>query len=223
MRRGVIFADRAEAGRLLAARLQELKLASPVVFALPRGGVPIGAEVARAMAAPLDVAFARKIGAPQQPELAVGAVAGAPGAPELVLNSALIAALDLSEEFIAQSVARELASIERQRAQYRPVRPAIDMANSTAIVVDDGVATGMTTTAALRHLRARQPRRLIAAAPVAAAEAAALLQTEADEVVLISAPRRFGSVGGFYRSFTQVSEAEAMALLSAANGKDVTV
>ncbi|HEU0160726.1 MAG TPA: phosphoribosyltransferase family protein [Hyphomicrobiaceae bacterium] len=223
MRRGVIFADRAEAGRLLAARLQELKLASPVVFALPRGGVPIGAEVARAMAAPLDVAFARKIGAPQQPELAVGAVAGAPGAPELVLNSALIAALDLSEEFIAQSVARELASIERQRAQYRAVRPAIDMANSTAIVVDDGVATGMTTTAALRHLRARQPRRLIAAAPVAAAEAAALLQTEADEVVLISAPRRFGSVGGFYRSFTQVSEAEAMALLSAANGKDVTV
>jgi putative phosphoribosyl transferase len=223
MRRRVIFADRAEAGRLLAARLQDLKLEAPVVFALPRGGVPIGAEVARVLAAPLDVAFARKIGAPQQPELAVGAVAGAPGAPELVLNSALIAALDISEEFIAQSAARELATIERQRAQYRPVRPVIDMASSTAIVVDDGVATGMTTTAALRHLRARQPRRLIAAAPVAAADAAAALQTEADEVVLISAPRRFGSVGGFYRSFTQVSEAEAMALLSTANGKDVTV
>jgi predicted phosphoribosyltransferase len=170
MRRRVIFADRAEAGRLLAARLQDLKLEAPVVFALPRGGVPIGAEVARVLAAPLDVAFARKIGAPQQPELAVGAVAGAPGAPELVLNSALIAALDISEEFIAQSAARELATIERQRAQYRPVRPVIDMASSTAIVVDDGVATGMTTTAALRHLRARQPRRLIAAAPVAAAE-----------------------------------------------------
>jgi putative phosphoribosyl transferase len=223
MRRRVIFADRAEAGRLLAARLQDLKLEAPVVFALPRGGVPIGAEVARVLAAPLDVAFARKIGAPQQPELAVGAVAGAPGAPELVLNGALIAALDLSEEFIAQSAARELATIERQRARYRPVRPVIDMANSTAIVVDDGVATGMTTTAALRHLRARQPRRLIAAAPVAAAEAAALLQTEADEVMLISAPRRFGSVGGFYRSFTQVSEEEAMALLSTANGKGVTV
>jgi putative phosphoribosyl transferase len=223
MRRRVIFADRAEAGRPLAARLQDLKLEAPVVFALPRGGVPIGAEVARVLAAPLDVAFARKIGAPQQPELAVGAVSGAPGAPELVLNSALIAALDISEEFIAQSAARELATIERQRAQYRPVRPVIDMASSTAIVVDDGVATGMTTTAALRHLRARQPRRLIAAAPVAAAEAAALLQTEADEVVLISAPRRFGSVGGFYRSFTQVSEEEAMALLSTANGKDVTV
>ena len=223
MRRRVIFADRAEAGRLLGARLQDLKLEAPVVFALPRGGVPIGAEVARVLAAPLDVAFARKIGAPQQPELAVGAVAGAPGAPELVLNSALIAALDLSEEFIAQSAARELATIERQRARYRPVRPVIDMANSTAIVVDDGVATGMTTTAALRHLRARQPRRLIAAAPVAAAEAAALLQAEADDVVLISAPRRVGSVGGFYRSFTQVSEEEAMALLFTANGKDVTV
>ena len=223
MRRRVIFADRAEAGRLLAARLQDLKLESPVVFALPRGGVPIGAEVARALSAPLDVAFARKIGAPLQPELAVGAVAGAPDAPELVLNSALIAALDLSGEFIAQSVARELATIERQRAQYLCVRPVVDIACSTAIVVDDGVATGMTTTAALRHLRARQPRRLIAAVPVAAAEAAALLQTEADEVVLLSAPRRFGSVGGFYRSFAQVSEEEAMALLRTANSKDVTV
>jgi putative phosphoribosyl transferase len=221
MRRRVIFADRAEAGRLLAARLQDLKLDCPVVFALPRGGVPIGAEVARALSAPLEVAFARKIGAPQQPELAVGAVAGVPAAPEIVLNSTLIAGLGLSEAFISHSVARELAAIERQRAQYQAVRPDIDVGRATAIVIDDGVATGMTIQAALRHLRSKQPRRLIAAAPVAAAEAAGMLQKEADEVVLMSVPRRFRSVGGFYRSFPQVSDEEVIALLGALNTKAV--
>jgi putative phosphoribosyl transferase len=221
MRRRVIFADRAEAGRLLAARLQDLKLDCPVVFALPRGGVPIGAEVARALLAPLDVVFARKIGAPQQPELAVAAVAGAPEVPEIVLNSALIAGLGLSEAFISQSVGRELAAIERQRARYQAVRPSIDLGRRTVIVIDDGVATGMTIQAALRHLRAKQPRRLIAAAPVAASEAASLLQKEADQVVLMSVPRRFRSVGGFYRSFPQVSDEEVIALLGTLNPKAV--
>jgi putative phosphoribosyl transferase len=222
MRRRVIFADRAEAGQLLGARLQGLELDQPVVFALPRGGVPIGAAVARALNAPLDVAFARKLGAPEQPELAVGAVAGVQDAPEIVLNSELIGGLGLREEFILQSVGRELAAIERQRARYQPVRPTIEVAGRTAIVVDDGVATGMTIKAALRHLRGKQPSRLIAAAPVAASEAAAMLKKEADEAVLMSVPRRFRSVGGCYRSFTQVSDEEVMALLAAANMRDVT-
>jgi len=221
MRRRVIFADRAEAGRLLAARLQGLELDSPVVFALPRGGVPVAAEVARALAAPLDLAFARKIGAPEQPELAVGAVAGAPDAPEIVLNSTLISGLALSEEFISQSVSRELAAIERQRARYQAGRPAIDVGRATAIVIDDGVATGMTIQAALRHLRGSQPRRLIAAAPVAASDAATMLKEEADQVVLMSVPRRFRSVGGFYRNFPQVSDEEVIALLDALNSKRV--
>src|SRR5262245_34015180 len=219
MRRRLIFADRAEAGGLLAARLKELGLDHPVVFALPRGGVPIGAEVARSLAAPLDIVFARKLGAPQQPELAIGAVAGVMAAPEIVLNRQLIASLGLSEEFISQSAQRELAAIERQRASYAAVRPNFSRERRTAIVVDDGVATGMTMQAALRHLRAAQPTRLIAATPVAAREAAQMLQRETDCAVLLSVPRRFGSVGGFYRSFTQVSDEEVIALLAACNGR----
>jgi len=222
MRRRLIFADRAEAGSLLAARVQELRLDHPVVFALPRGGVPIGAEVALSLSAPLDVIFARKLGAPQQPELAVGAVAGDIDAPEIVLNRRLIASLGLSEEFIAQSARRELAVIERQRAQYETVRPRTSLAHATAIVVDDGVATGMTMQAALRHLRRKQPARLIAATPVAAREAAALVQREADAAVFMSVPRRFGSVGGFYRSFTQVSDEEVIALLGACNSRQTS-
>lgn len=218
MRRRLIFADRAEAGGLLAARLQDLRLDHPVVFALPRGGVPIGAEVARSLSAPLEVVFARKLGAPQQPELAVGAVAGVIEAPEIVLNRRLIASLGLSEAFILQSAGRELAVIERQRAQYEAVRPRTSVEHPTAIVVDDGVATGMTMQAALRHLRRKQPTRLLAATPVAARPAAAMLQREADAAVLLSVPRRFGSVGGFYRSFTQVSDEEVIALLGACNG-----
>ena len=219
MRRRLIFADRAEAGGLLAARLQELRLDHPVVFALPRGGVPIGAEVARSLSAPLEVVFARKLGAPQQPELAIGAVAGVSDAPEIVLNRRLIASLGLSEAFILQSAGRELAVIERQRTQYEAVCPRTSVEHPTAIVVDDGVATGMTMQAALRHLRRKQPTRLLAATPVAAREAAAMLQREADAVVLLSVPRRFGSVGGFYRSFTQVSDEEVIALLGACNGR----
>lgn len=219
MRRRLIFADRAEAGGLLAARLQDLRLAHPVVFALPRGGVPIGAEVARSLSAPLDVVFARKLGAPQQPELAVGAVAGVIDAPEIVLNRRLIASLGLSEAFILQSAERELAVIERQRARYEAVRPSTSVEHPTAIVVDDGVATGMTIKAALRYLRRKQPTRLLAATPVAARAAAAMLQREADAAVLLSVPRRFGSVGGFYRSFTQVSDEEVIALLAACNGR----
>jgi putative phosphoribosyl transferase len=219
MRRRLIFADRAEAGGLLAARLQDLRLDHPVVFALPRGGVPIGAEVARSLSAPLDVVFARKLGAPQQPELAVGAVAGVIEAPEIVLNRRLIASLGLSEAFILQSAGRELAVIERQRAQYEAVRPRTSVEHPTAIVVDDGVATGMTIKAALRYLRRKQPTRLLAATPVAARPAAAMLQREADAAVLLSVPRRFGSVGGFYRSFTQVSDEEVIALLGACNGR----
>lgn len=204
---------------MLASRLQDFGLDHPIVYALPRGGVPVGAEVARALSAPLDVVFARKLGAPQQPELAIGAVAGASDAPEIVLHRPLIASLGLSEAFITQSVARELAVIERQRARYEAVRPRTGAGHPTAIVVDDGVATGMTMQAALRHLRRLHPTGLIAATPVAAGEAAAMLRREADAAVFLSVPRRFGSVGGFYRSFGQVSDEDVIALLAACNGR----
>jgi len=212
MRRRITFADRAEAGRLLAERLAAMGLQDPLVLALPRGGVPVAAEIARALAAPLDVVFVRKIGAPGQPELAVGAIADG-GEPEIVLNDSLVRALDLSEDYIAAEGTRELAAIEQRRREYAGLRPAIDPVGRAAIVVDDGVATGMTMQAALRHLKRRKPARLVAAAPVASREALTLLKREADAVVFLATPRRFGSVGSFYRDFGQVSDEEVAALL----------
>jgi putative phosphoribosyl transferase len=212
MRRRVSFADRAEAGRLLAERLAAMGLQDPLVLALPRGGVPVGAEIARALRAPLDVAFVRKIGAPQQPELAVGAVADG-SEPEIVLNDKLVHTLGLSEAYITSEATRELAVIEQRRREYAGLRPAVEPAGRAVIVVDDGVATGMTMQAALRHLKRCKPSRLVAAAPVASREAVAMLKREADAVVCLASPRRFGSVGSFYRNFEQVSDEEVAALL----------
>jgi putative phosphoribosyl transferase len=217
MRRKLTFADRAEAGRMLAERLAALRLEAPLVLALPRGGVPVAAEVARALSAPLDVAFVRKIGAPYQPELAVGAVADGVE-PEIVLNDELVASLGIDADFIAAQARRELASIERRRAEYAPLRARVDPAGRAVIVIDDGVATGMTMQAALRHLKRRKPARLIAAVPVASRDALEMLEREADEVVCLAAPRDFSSVGAFYRDFGQVSDEEVATLLRAANG-----
>jgi putative phosphoribosyl transferase len=213
------FADRAEAGRLLAERLAALGLEAPLVFGLPRGGVPVAAEIARALSAPLDVAFVRKIGAPYQPELAVGAVADGEE-PEVVLNEELVASLGLDSDFIAAQARRELAAIERRRAEYAPLRARIDPEGRAVIVVDDGVATGMTMQAALRHLKRRKPARLVAAVPVASREALEMLEREADDVVCLSAPRDFGSVGSFYRDFGQVSDEEVAALLGERHSAD---
>jgi putative phosphoribosyl transferase len=211
----MMFADRDEAGRLLADRLAEMTLPNALVVALPRGGVPVGAQIARRLNTPLDVAFVRKLGAPDEPELAIGAVAdGDP--PEIVLNARLVEELGLSEDFIRSAVARELAAIEQRRLDYADVRPAAEPSGRTVIVVDDGVATGMTMQAALRSIRRRGAVRVVAAVPVASREAAAMLREEADDVVCLSAPRRFGSVGSFYRSFAQVSDADVTALLETA-------
>ena len=216
MRRRMKFADRAEAGRLLAERLAALRLAAPLVLALPRGGVPVAAEVARALSAPLDVVFVRKIGTPYQPELAVGAVADG-DEPEIVLNDELAAALRIDADFIAAQARRELASIKRRRAEYAPLRARVDPEGRALIVIDDGVATGMTMQAALRHLKRRTPVRLIAAVPVASREALEMLEREADEVVCLTAPRNFSSVGRFYRDFGQVTDEEVATLLRTAN------
>jgi putative phosphoribosyl transferase len=212
MRRRQLFADRAEAGRLLAEPLVAMQLSEPLVLALPRGGVPVGAEIARRLQAPLDIVFVRKLGAPDQPELAVGAVADGSD-PEIVLNAELVAMLELSEDYIAETAKRELATIERRRQAWASLRPPLDPTGRSVIVVDDGVATGMTMQAALRQLRRRRPARLIAAAPVASREAFAMLKSEADDVVCLSVPRRFGSVGSFYGSFVQVTDTEVAALL----------
>jgi len=197
---------------LLGERLAQMQLAQPVVLALPRGGVPVAAEIATRLDAPLDVVFVRKLGAPDQPELAVGAVADGSD-PEIVLNAEIAAMLDLNQDYIASIARRELAVIERRRQEWAPLRPVIDAAGHTVIVVDDGVATGMTMQAALRQQARRRPARLIAAAPVASREAVAMLEREADGVVCLWSPRNFGSVGAFYRSFVQVTDDEVVALL----------
>jgi len=215
MRRKLVFADRAEAGRLLADRLAGMHLADPLVLALPRGGVPVAAEIARRLAAPLDVTLVRKIGAPGQPELAIAAIADGTD-PEIVFNARLMLELALDEDYVTAAAMRELGAIEQRRRAYAGVRPGADPAGRAVIIVDDGVATGMTMQVALRHIRRRNPARLIAAAPVASRDAIAMLEAEADAVVCLAAPRRFGSVGSFYRTFTQVTDEEVAALLTAA-------
>ena len=212
MRRRLVFANRLEAGRLLGEQLAAIELVRPLVLALPRGGVPVGAEIARMLRAPLDVTLVRKIGAPHEPELAVGAVAEGPS-PEIVVNHEVARALGLSDDFIAAEGAREYATIAQRRSEYAACGPTCEIAGRTAIVVDDGVATGMTMRAALRSVRRGQPARLIAAAPVASREAIAMLREEADDVVCLSSPGSFGSVGSFYRDFEQVSDAEVVELL----------
>jgi putative phosphoribosyl transferase len=210
-----MFADRAEAGAVLAEEVAKLGLAEPLVLALPRGGVPVGAAIAKRLGAPLDVVLVRKLGAPREPELAIGAVADG-AAPQIVLNDQLVAALGVSESYIEAEAARELSLIEARRRSYAGLRPDIDPTGRAAIVADDGVATGMTMQAALRSVRRLGSGRVIAATPVASRDALAMLRGEADVVVCLSAPRRFLAVGAFYRSFKQVSEEEVVRLLGEA-------
>ncbi|HWB45473.1 MAG TPA: phosphoribosyltransferase family protein [Hyphomicrobiaceae bacterium] len=211
MRKRMIFADRTEAGRLLGERLAALDLVRPVVLALPRGGVPVGAAIAAALKSPLDVVFVRKLGAPDQPELAIGAVADG-AEPELVLNDKLLAALNIDEAYITATVQKELAVIEQRRKAYEGLRPKLELTGRSVVVTDDGVATGMTMQAALRQVR-RRAGSVIAAVPVASAEALAMLRAEADQVVCLSAPKGFHSVGGQYRDFAQVTDEDVLAIL----------
>jgi putative phosphoribosyl transferase len=209
------FADRHEAGRLLAEKLGHFKHRHPVILALPRGGVPVGYEIARALSAPLDLVLVRKLGAPTQPELAIGALAlGA--APELVTDPELISALGVSPAELDEIKARALKEIERRKALYFADRPPVPIAGCTAILVDDGIATGATMQAALRATRKQNPARLVLAVPVAPPDTIHRLAAEADEVVCLDQPRLFMAVGQFYRQFGQLEDREVLDLLTAA-------
>ena len=210
------FADRVEAGRALAERLLTLHLPPPiVVLALPRGGVPVGAEVARALGAPLDLLLVRKIGVPWQRELAVAAVAeGEP--PDIVVDDEVQRATGVSAAYIEAQAQLELQEIARRRRFYLHERAAVGVEGCTAIVIDDGIATGTTVRAALRALRRRRPARLVLAVPVAPADTLAALRREVDQVVCLSQPRPFHAVGQHYDEFHQVGDDEVIAALEMA-------
>lgn len=204
------FRDRADAGRRLGAALTHLTGADVVVLGLPRGGVPVAAEVARALAAPLDVVVVRKVGVPRQPELALGAV-GEGGTR--VLNPAVLHAARIRPRDLRVAVAEAEAELRERVRGLRAGRPAVGLAGRTVVIVDDGIATGATARAACRVVRARGAVRVVLAAPVAPPEVTASLAAVADEVVVPWQPAVFGAVGRFYDDFTQVSQAEVARLL----------
>ena len=213
----MLFEDRRDAGHQLGLRLRKLGLTDPVVLALPRGGVPVAAEVAALLEAPLDLVLVRKIGAPGHEELAAGAVVDG-AQPELVLNPEVIGSFGIDDAYLAAEQARQLVEIERRRALYLAGRPRPGLAGRVAIVIDDGIATGATVRAALRAVRRAGPAELILAVPVAAASILRRLEAEVDRIVCLHAPKDLMAVGQFYRDFHQLDDAEVVAALAQHHG-----
>lgn len=210
-----IFNDRTEAGRQLAGRVAQSGLADPVVLALPRGGVPVALEVARRLKAPLDLVLVRKIGMPGQPEFALGAVVDG-DRPEVVINEEIARQAGIGGDYIDAEVAKKLVEIERRRKIYIGDRPRAEIAGQTAILVDDGIATGASVRAALQALRRRDPAMLVLAVPVAPSDTLAQLRSGFDEVICLHEPQPFLAVGLHYREFHQVDDDEVVAMLAEA-------
>lgn len=204
------FADRAHAGRALAGRLDGLRLQSPVVLGVPRGGVPVAAEVAAGLDVPFDVLVARKVGAPHQAELGIGAVAEGRDEPVMTRTAA---ALGLGPAQLDALVRRARREVSRRVKLYRAGRDLPQMREADVVLVDDGLATGVTAEAALRALRERCPRRLVLAVPVGARQAVAHLANVADDVVCLRQPLYFVAVGEWYEDFSQTTDDEVLRLL----------
>jgi putative phosphoribosyl transferase len=210
-----LFRDRVDAGQRLADRLRSIALDQPVVLGLPRGGVVVAAEVARALDAPLDVLVVRKLGAPGHPELGIGAVAD--GDPPLVLvNDDVMRSLQVRDAYLARETAAQLDEVRRREAHLRAGRPPPSLRDRAVIVVDDGIATGGTVRVALRAVRRAEAARVVLAVPVAPPEVVAALEGEADQVVCLEAPDGFTAVGRFYDDFRQTTDDEVTALLAVA-------
>lgn len=207
-----MFQDRDDAGAQLARAVAEARPDAPVVLALPRGGVPLGAAVAGALGAPLDLLLVRKIGLPGQPEVAAGAVVDGP-APITLFNEGLLRHSGLTEADFATRIEELKAEIEARRARYLPGRAPVSVAGKTAIVVDDGIATGATIRVAVKALRAQNPAAIWIAVPVAPAGLIALLAAEVDRVICLERPREFWAVGAHYRDFDQVEDEAVIACL----------
>lgn len=206
------FADRGDAGDRLIEALRHLPEEGVVVLAIPRGGVEVAAVVARARGWPLDVVIPRKVGAPGNPELGLGAIA--PGVR--VLDERILRTLGVTDEYLEREIAAQEEEIRRRAEAYRRGRPSADLEGRIAVVVDDGVATGGTATAALRWAAAQGADRVVLAVPVAPRESVARLAEHADEVVCLSTPERFFAVGQWFRDFTQTSDERVIELLDRA-------
>jgi putative phosphoribosyl transferase len=211
------FKNRSEAGQLLGERLGYLASDRPVVLGLPRGGVPVAFEVARALASPLDVLVVRKLGVPLQPELAFGAI-GEDDAQ--VLNTQLVQLLGLSRDTIAEVARRERAELIRRAELYRGNRIALALIGRTVAIVDDGLATGATARVAVEVARARGAKRIIIAVPVAPREAIAELKLWTDEVICLHLPTQFQAVGEWYEDFDQITDDEVTSLLRKSSNTD---
>ena len=211
-----MFTNRSEAGRKLAERLAErfdaLEVDDPVIYALPRGGVPVAVEVARRLHAPLDLILVRKIGAPGYPEVAMGAVVDG-ASPQTIVNEDVFAVTGGDSVGLARARRRELAEIERRRTLYLGDRPQIDPRGRVAVVVDDGLATGATARAALAALKRQGAALTVLAVPVAPAELVVQMRQYADVVVVLQAPQEFWAIGPFYTDFHQLSDEETVRLL----------
>lgn len=210
------FVDRNEAGRRLADKLEKYADQDAVVLALPRGGVPVAAEIAARLDAPLDLLIVRKVGVPWQPELAMGAIVGG-AEPIVVRNEDILRDGMIDEAEFAAACERELGEIDRRRSLYCGARQPVPVAGRVAIVVDDGIATGATVRAAIRGLRRANPARIVLAIPVAPHQAVSRLRGEADEVVCLETPAAFEAISRHYRSFPQLSDKEVTAILASFN------
>lgn len=210
-----LFRDRRHAGRILGERLLRIDIDNPVILALPRGGVEVGYEVASLLRAPMDVIVARKLGAPMQPELGIGAIA--PGGI-MLLDERTIRQLELSDNAVADVVTRERAEMQRRIREYRRGDAPLDLTGKTAVIVDDGLATGVTALAAIRAARAAHAARVMLAIPVCAPETAAAIEGEVDVFVCLEQPEPFVAVGAWFEHFGQTSDAQVIELIEEANG-----
>ena len=205
-----MFRNREDAGRQLALRLREYAGSNVILLAIPRGGVAVAAEVSAALNVPLDLVIPRKIGAPQNEELAIGAVAGE---GELIIDKDLAARLGVSKEYLDRAVNIQLAEISRRRLLYMGDRPPPDVSGRVAIIIDDGLATGSTALAAIREVKSGNPSKLLLAIPVAPRETINRIAAEVDELICLAVPGDFSAVGQFYQEFEQVSDDEVVAIM----------
>ena len=208
----MLFRNRTHAGQKLARALIRYKSLHPVVLALPRGGVLVAAEIAAALDAPLDLVLVRKIGVPNQPELAMGAVTDGEQ-PMVVRNSEIIESCGISEQEFDSVANEELAEIERRRRRYTGDRAGAEVMGQVAIIIDDGIATGATALAAIQAVRSRKPKEVVLAVPVAPLDTVKKLHSEVDAIVCLDTPEELDAIGYFYHDFHQVSDEEVIATL----------